>query len=32
MCEFLWRFEIKGDGTDPFLQIIEDIKYVYPAD
>ena len=32
MCEFLWRFEIKRDGTDPFLQIIEDIKYVYPAD
>ncbi|XP_078034524.1 uncharacterized protein LOC144468724 isoform X2 [Augochlora pura] len=29
MCEFLWRYEVKQAGKDPFLQLIDDIKYIY---
>ncbi|XP_078042534.1 uncharacterized protein LOC144472940 isoform X2 [Augochlora pura] len=29
MCEFLCRYEVKQAGKDPFLQLIDDIKYIY---
>ncbi|XP_076545896.1 uncharacterized protein LOC143305596 [Osmia lignaria lignaria] len=29
LCEYLWRYEVKKNGGDPFHHLLEDIKYVY---